>query len=568
MHRTRRYPRLCAVVLASTLLSSATRAQLNPRTPADLVIKGGRIITLDEARPEVSALAVLGDRILALGGYEDVKIHVGDDTRILDMEGLFVTPGWIEGHGHFLGIGDAAQQLDLMGVRSWNEVVDLVEDAVKRARPGEVIRGRGWHQEKWAEVPIGAVEGLPTHHSLSEVSPDNPVILRHASGHATFANKKAMEICGIGEDTADPDGGQLVRDSFGLPIGVFRETAASLLRRAEMNAPPPDLKRLVELADRECLSKGITSFQDAGTSLGMARELGELADTGVLETRVWMMIRAGKEQLARDIPTLGRRKYGAGMLTIGGIKHSLDGALGSHGAWLLEPYADMPDSSGLNTVSIETVEASANLCVEHDLQLCIHAIGDRANREVLDIFEATFERLGDGVARRWRIEHSQHLHPDDIPRFGELGVVASMQGIHCTSDAPWVLRRLGPERAESGAYMWRALIDSGALVTNGSDAPVEDVDPLASFHASVTRRLQDGTRFFPEQCMTRMEALRSYTVNCAMAAFEEDIKGTLAVGKYADLTVFDTDLLACEEEELLEAEVAYTIVGGQVLYAR
>ena len=550
------------------LLAFPAAAQLRPRDPADLVLRGGRIVTLDPERPEVEAVAVRGDRILALGSYDEVKPHVGDETRVMDLAGLFTTPGWIEGHGHFLGIGDAAQQLDLMAVRSWTEVIELVEAAIRTAKPGEVIRGRGWHQEKWDEVPAGAVEGLPTHHSLSEVSPDNPVILRHASGHATFANKKAMELCGIGKDTPDPDGGQLVRDSFGMPIGVFRETAASLLRRAEMNAPPPDLARLVELADRECLSKGITSFQDAGTSLRRARELGELADAGKLQTRVWMMIRASKEALARDIPGLGRRKYGAGRLTIGGIKHSLDGALGSHGAWLLRPYADMPESSGLNTVSIETVEASAELCAEHDLQLCIHAIGDRANREVLDIFEATFRRLNDGVGRRWRIEHAQHLHPDDIPRFGKLGVVASMQGIHCTSDAPWVLRRLGPERAKSGAYMWRALIDSGALVTNGTDAPVEDVDPLASFYASVTRKLADGTPFYAEQCMTRQEALESYTINCALAAFEEDVKGSLAVGKYADFTVFSHDLLECEEGDLLGAEVVHTIVGGEVLYSR
>jgi predicted amidohydrolase YtcJ len=280
------------------------------------------------------------------------------------------------------------------------------------------------------------------------------------------------------------------------------------------------------------------------------------------------MLREPVERLERRLAEGYRvHRYADARLTVGGVKRSIDGALGPHGAWLLEPYADMPESAGLNTTPVEDVEACADLCARHDLQLCVHAIGDRANREVLDVYQAAFEEHGRGPERRWRIEHAQHLHPDDIPRFAKLGVVAAMQGVHCTSDAPWVMARLGPERAEEGAYVWRALLDSGAVIANGTDAPVEDVDPLASFYASVSRRLADGTPWYPEQCMTRLEALRSYTLDAAWAAFEEDIKGSLVPGKLGDVTVLSKDILTCPVEEIREARVLYTIVGGEVAYA-
>jgi predicted amidohydrolase YtcJ len=259
-------------------------------------------------------------------------------------------------------------------------------------------------------------------------------------------------------------------------------------------------------------------------------------------------------------------------LTVRGIKRSIDGALGSHGAWLLEPYADLAASAGLNTVPIDEVEACARLALEHDVQLCVHAIGDRANRETLDIFERFLPEGPDGEGGkadlRWRVEHAQHIHPDDLPRFAQLGVIAAMQGVHCTSDAPWVLRRLGPERAESGAYMWRDLLDSGAVVTNGTDAPVEDLDPIASYYSTVTRKRSDGMVFFPDQRMTRMEALRSYTIACAYSAFEEDLKGSLEPGKLADVVVLSRDILACPDDEILGARVDLTVVGGEVLFQR
>lgn len=534
---------------------------------ADLVLTGGRVVTLDEERPEVRALAITNGRISALGSVAEVQRKVGPATRVIELEGRLAIPGFIEGHGHFLGVGDARLQLDLMSVGSWDEVVALVAEAVQQVEPGVLIRGRGWHQEKWTRVPEPNVDGLPFHDALSRVSPDNPVVLTHASGHATFANRRAMEMSGIDADTPDPAGGQIVRDGDGNPIGVFRETASRLLGAASARARRPDARRQAAMAQAECLAKGVTSFQDAGSSFEDARLYRELADAGELHVRLWVMLRESNARLERLFPEARVVDHADHRLTVRAFKRSLDGALGSHGAWLLEPYTDLPSSVGLNTVPLDDLARTAELALQLDAQLCVHAIGDRANREVLDLYERTWaERELKGRGLRWRVEHAQHLHPDEIPRFAELGVVASMQGVHCTSDAPWVLTRLGAERAEAGAYVWRQLLDSGALVTNGTDAPVEDVDPIASFYATVTRRLPDGSVFYPEQRLTRLEALRSFTLSCAEAAFEEEHKGSLSVGKLGDVVVLTRDILDCAEDQIPAAQVRYTIVGGEVLY--
>lgn len=536
--------------------------------PPTLILTGGRVVAVDDAGTEAEAIAIAGDRVLVLGSEEEILALAGDGTRVVDLDGRLAIPGFIEGHGHFLGVGDSAMQLDLRGARTWDEIVAMVAAAARELPPGTLIRGRGWHQEKWTTAPDGAVEGLPRHDALSAVSPEHPVILTHASGHATFANALAMRLAGIDADSVDPEGGEIVRDASGSPIGALRETASGLLRAVYLRARPRDPEEMARFAAAECLRKGVTSFQDAGSSFEDAELLARMARAGALDVRVWMMLREPVAELRERLPAAKVTGVGGHRFTVGGIKRSIDGALGSHGAWLLQPYADLPASAGLNTVPVEDVEACAALALEHGLQLCVHAIGDRANREVLDLYERFFAAHPDRTDLRWRIEHAQHLHPADVPRFGALGVIPAMQGVHCTSDAPWVLRRLGEERAESGAYLWRALLDSGAVVTNGTDAPVEDVDPLVSFRASVTRRLPDGSTFFPGQRMTRMEALRSYTLSNAYAAFEEDLKGSLEPGKLADVVVLSTDVLACPEDELADAHVDLTVVGGQVLYER
>lgn len=540
---------------------------------ADLVLRNGKIATVDENFGEVEALAVRGDRILAVGTNIDIDRYIGSRTKVIDLAGRRAIPGFIEGHGHFTSLGSSKLNLDLMNVQNWDEVIAIVKKAVDEAKPGEWILGRGWHQEKWNRTPPGSVEGFPTHALLSAISPNNPVCLTHASGHACFFNANAMALAEVNANTEDPQGGEILRDAGGQPIGVFRERAANLVLRvrAAQGDTDPDhrrarLRRVVELADKECLSKGITSFQDAGSSLATIDGLKELVAEGVIGTRLWVMIRDSNEALAANLHRYKMIGVGDNHLTVRAIKRSIDGALGSRGAWLLQPYTDLPSSSGLNTASVESVTETARLAVKHDFQLCVHAIGDRANREVLDIFEQTFARHPKLQDLRWRIEHAQHVHRDDIPRFAQLGVIASMQAIHCTSDAPYVIARLGAHRAEEGAYVWQKFMQSGAVVTNGTDAPVEDVSPIASYYASVSRRSKDGSVFFPKQRMSRWKALKSYTINCAYSAFEEHIKGSLTPGKLADIVVLSNDILTCPQEQIPDTTVDYTIVGGTILY--
>jgi len=536
---------------------------------ADLVLRGGKIVTVDPAKPEAEALAVSADRIVAVGTVEEIEAYIGAATQVIDLEDRLAIPGFIEGHDHFLGIRDAKLQLRLKGTRNWNEIVAMVSEAVGKSEPGEWIRGGGWHQGKWDVLPQPSVEGFPIHHSLSQVSPDNPVVLRHASGHASFANAVAMELAGVTAETPDPPGGEILRDGDGNPIGVFRETAQRLI------APPGDSDRSLgrkraELATAECLSKGITSFQDAGSSFETIDLFRELAEEGELNLRLWVMVRGLNEELAEKLARYRIVEVADHRLTVRAIKRAIDGALGPRGAWLLKPYSDLPESTGLNTSTVEDIEETARLAMEHDFQFCVHAIGDRANRETLDLFERTFQANSDraGEDLRWRVEHAQHLHPDDIPRFAELGVIASMQGIHCTSDAPWAKARLGEKRNEEGSYVWQSLLQTGAIVTNGTDAPVEDVDPIASFYATVSRKLGDGSFFYANQRMRRDEALRSYTLSAAYAAFEEDIKGSLSPGKLADITVLSKNIMSIPEDEISTTEVLYTIVCGKVMYRK
>jgi predicted amidohydrolase YtcJ len=535
---------------------------------ADLVLRNGKVVSVDPTVPDGEAVAVRDGRILAVGTDAEMDAYIGSDTEVIDLAGQLAIPGFIDSHVHFSGIGTSKLQLNLMDVANWDEVVEMVAAAVAEAEPGELITGRGWHQEKWDRVPEPNVDGLPFHHSLSAVSPENPVILRHASGHATYANALAMEMSGIDAGTPDPPGGEIVRDAQGNPIGVFREYAGRLLGPAQANATPPDPREVMRLADAEVLSKGITSVHDAGVGFETIDLYKSMIDAGELGVRMNAMIRLPNEELRARFPEYKTDNYGDHNLRVSTIKISIDGALGPHGAWLLEPYEDLPTSSGLNTAPVPDVEEAARIAAELDLQLAVHAIGDRANRESLDIMEATFQDFGGISDRRWRIEHSQHLHPDDISRFGALGVIPSMQGIHCTSDAPYVLERLGARRAEEGAYVWQKLMATGATIPNGTDAPVEDVDPIPGYYATVSRVLKDGSVFFPDQRMSRMEALESYTINGAYASFEEDIKGSLTPGKLADITVLSRDILTIPEEEIPATEVVYTIVGGEVKYRR
>lgn len=544
--------------------------------PADLVLTNGHIATVDSARPTAEAIAVRGDRVVALGTVAEIKPYIGQKTDVIDMAGRFAMPAFTESHAHFMGVGEAKLNLELMKVRNWDEIVAKVADAAKKAQPGEWILGRGWHQEKWDKRPVGAVEGFPTHELLSKAAPNNPVFLTHASGHATIANAKAMELAGVTRKTPNPPGGEILKDRTGNPIGVFRERASGLVGKAlaearAKRAPEQveaDAVREVEMADREYISKGIVSVHDAGVGFETVDLYKKLAEQGKLNVRLYVMLSESAAKLAESGSKYRMIDAANGHLTVRTIKRLMDGALGSRGAWLLEPYADMPTSTGLNTVAPEEMQDTVRFAIENGFQVSTHAIGDRANRETLNVYEETFKAHPDKKDVRWRIEHAQHINAADIPRFGSLGVIAAMQGIHCTSDAPYVLARLGAPRAEEGAYAWQKLMKSGAVIANGTDAPVEETDPLPGYYALVTRKQKNGEVFYGDQRMTREEALEAYTLNGAYAAFEEKTRGSLAPGKFADITVLSADITKVPEEAIQKAEVLYTIVGGKVRYKK
>jgi predicted amidohydrolase YtcJ len=563
-----------AVVL---IVTSGRSLLAEEQSPPDLVLRNGVVVTVDADQSSAESLAMRGGRIVAVGNDATIKLLIGPQTRVIDLAGRLAVPGFIEGHGHLTGLGEARMSLDLSQARDWEQVVALVAAAARQAPVGRWIIGDGWHQGRWDRPPQPSIEGYPLHDALSRATPDHPVLLKHATGHMCFANARAMQSAGIDRETSDPEGGTILRDKSGNPTGAFRESAQDAIYRANARSQSSrsraereiETRRAIELAVDECLAKGVTSFQDAGSSFSTIDLFKQLADERKLKLRLWVMVRGeSAERLEELLPAYRLIGYGDNRLTVRAIKRMVDGALGSHGAWLFQPYDDLPGSTGLVVESLDSIREAARLAVKHDYQLCTHAIGDRANHEILELYDVVFRSQSGPKDRRWRIEHAQHVAPADFHRFAELGVIASMQGNHATSDGPFVVARLGRERGATESYAWRSLLDHGAVVINGTDAPVEDVNPILSFHASVTRRMRDGRQFFPEQCMTRMEALRSYTRDAAYAAFEEDVKGTLTVGKLADVVVLSKNVLTIPAEEIPEARVDYTVVGGQVVYER
>ena len=565
LHRT-------ALVAATFLAAPAAIAQT-----ATLALINGHVVTVDSAKPEAEAVAIAGERILAVGTNEEIRRHIGTTTRVMDVGGRLVIPGFIEGHGHLLGLGDTRRKLDLTTARTWDEIVARVAAATRSVPRGTWVIGYGWHQEKWDRTPTPSVEGYPVHAALSAASPDHPVLLEHASGHASFVNGVALRLAGITDATRNPAGGEIVRDPTGAASGVLRESAQDLADSAIARARAgstraqreAEWRQLVELAGADALAKGVTSFHDAGASFDQIDVFRKMADERKLPLRLYSMVRF--EPLARMDSLLGRYRmigHGGGFLTVRTIKRQVDGALGSHGAWLLEPYADLPRSTGLALEQPASLERVAALATKHGYQLATHAIGDRANREVLDVYRKAARAGADGSSLRWRIEHAQHVEPADVAAFKRLGVIASMQGIHTISDAPWLAGKLGRERAERESYLFRSLWDAGVVVTNGTDAPVEDVNPIPSFYGMVARVAKDGRVFVPAQRLTRAEALRAYTLNNAYASFQERELGSLTPGKYADVVVMSKDIMRIPEREIPSAQVDYTIVAGTLRYRR
>lgn len=539
---------------------------------ADMIIHNGTIYTMNDLMPTTESVAIRNGKIIALGKYRDLDDLITPRTKIINLNGAMMTPGLIEGHGHFYGLGLAKMQLDLSTAESYAELVSMVADAIDRSTPGEWILGRGWHQSKWSDKADSFIKGFQTHDSLSKISPNNPVWLKHASGHAGFANQKAMDIAGVSSETEFGFGGEIIKDLSGNPTGVFNERAQGLIsKHVDTNLGKDSDLRAIELAVKTCLENGITSFHDAGTGNKTITTLRSAIDKKLLKVRVYAMLTSRDTSLLNQWykkgPEIGT---GNDFLTIRSIKLNADGALGSRGAWLIDEYTDRPGHFGMATQSMDYVYKVAKNGIQNGFQVNSHAIGDRANREILDQYEKVFNEFPKlSKDHRWRIEHAQHIDPKDIPRFGSLKVIASIQGIHMSSDRPWAINRLGQKRIVESAYVWRDLINHGAILINGSDVPVEPIDPIASFYASTTRKTLKGlpsSGYEPEQKMTRIEAMKSYTINAAYGAFEEKLKGSIEIGKYADFAVFSQNLITVPDDKILETKILYTIVNGKIEY--
>ncbi len=561
--------------MALLLAACGSESDVDQHPQADLLLINGNIRTVDDQRPLVQALAVSGDRIAALGNNEALSAWRGEQTQVIDLQGKTAIPGFIEGHGHYTSFGDSLMTLDFRYADSFDAIVAMVADAAKETPAGEWIVGRGWHQDKWKTQPVPSVEGLPLHDKLSAATPDHPVMLIHTSGHAVFVNQKAMTLAELDGKTVPPDGGEIVLTDDGRPIGMMRESAQDLFRAAfarhqslRSNAAiEAEMRRKVKLAGEESLRHGITSFQDLGTRFAEVDLLKTMADEGNLPVRLWMAFEEQAADMQGRLADYRMIGYGNNFLTVRAIGEKvLDGALGTHGGWLLEPYTDLPRSHGLNVVPIAEIEASARLAMQHDYQLAIQGIGDRAYRELLNIYAAEFARHPDKTDLRWRIEHAQVIHPVDVQRTVELDVIPAVQGIFACSDGPWVEERLGPQRTAERGYIFNTLYEAGAVPTNGTDPPVDEISPIASFHCSVTRQLPDGSYFQPDEVYTREVALYSYTMGNAIAAFEDGIKGSLTPGKLADITVLSQDLITVPDDDIMDTEIVMTILGGKVVY--
>ena len=528
---------------------------------ADLVVTNARIYTSDVNRPVVEALAVRGGRIAFVGSNRGVLALAGPRTERLDLAGKTVITGMVDAHAHLLNLGLALRTVDLVGTRFYEEVIARVVERARTARPGEWIRGRGWDQNDWADTRF------PTHAALSRAVPNNPVYLTRVDGHAALVNAKALELAQVTAATPDPTGGRFIRDSANNPTGVLVDAAQGVVGRVVPAPSRTELREQTLAAIAEANRWGLTGIHDAGVGPEGIAVYEELAKEGRYDLRNYVMVRSSDSVLDAFMRRGPQNGLYSGRLWIRAIKITADGALGSRGAALLEPYSDDPGNLGLITTPPERIKSVAVRALRAGFQVNVHAIGDRANRTVLDEFSEAFTQVP--VAdHRFRIEHAQILRYQDIPRFAELDVIPSMQGSHQTSDMYWVPNRLGWARAQ-GAYAWRSLLNTGVVIPNGSDFPVEAVNPLISFHSFFTR--QDVDNFppggwMPEQRTTRQEALLSITLWPAYAAFMETESGSLSTGKYADFVVLDRDIMTVAPEEVLGTRVVMTVLGGKTVY--
>ncbi len=538
--------------------ASAPRSAL-PATsaPADLVVVNARVYTADDARPLVDAFAVRNGRIVFTGSVREARSLAGPRTEIVDAAGRTVIPGMVDAHAHFSGLAQTLSIVDLVGVTSVEELIARVKARVATAPRGTWIQGRGWDQNRFAD---GA---FPTHETLSAAVPDHPVYLVRVDGHAAFVNARAMQLAGLTATSADPDGGRILKSESGEPTGILIDRAQGLVSRVIPAPSTAETRKALLDAQRVMFGWGLTGVHDAGAGRATIELYDEMARTSDLRLRLYAMIADDSAAIAHFFARGPQSALHDGRLWVRAIKLYSDGALGSRGAALLEPYSDDAGNNGLLVSPPAHIREVAEAALQRGFQVNSHAIGDRGNRIVLDAFEAALAKhpVAD---HRFRIEHAQILHYADIPRFAQLGVIPSMQASHQTSDMYWAGKRLGPERL-LGAYAWRSLLNTGVIIPNGSDFPVEFVNPLISFHAAVAR--QDANDYpvggwFPDQRMTRDEALKSMTLWPAYAAFQEQELGSLTPGKRADFVMLDQDIMRVPAELVLSTKVLATFVGG------
>lgn len=556
----RKSPLLLGICL---LLLSACQ-EIPPRT----LIYNGNIYTAYEKLPTVEALVLEGETIIFAGTLDDASTLLNPaKTDTLDLAGKTVIPGFVESHGHFMGMGRSSFTLDLRKAKTFEEMVQMIADTAAARPEGSWIIGRGWHQDKWSDAPQ-LIDGQPVHTAISAISPIHPVVLTHASGHSILVNAKALEVAGIDQTTTIGEEGEIYHFSDGLPTGLLAEGAMGLVRRHIPEPSEAEEEAALQAAIDRCLREGVTSFQDAGADQAEIDRFASFYDAGKLPVRLSVMLSGGDTALLHDWykrgPIIGDE------FSVRAIKLYSDGALGSRGAWLLEEYTDRPGHFGNPIIPIEEIGEIAKEGLTYGFQVCTHAIGDRANQEVLNAYQAAFEsaeKPGEDV--RFRIEHAQHLNQEDIPRFAELGVIASMQGIHMSSDRPWAIDRLGRLRIIQGAYMWKALKESGAVVINGTDVPVEPLNPMAGYYALVTRKTLAGQPeggYEPDQKLSRLEALTAYTRDGAYGSFREGITGSLLSGMKADFLILSNDITECAESEIMSTKVLQTWIDGKALY--
>jgi predicted amidohydrolase YtcJ len=550
----------------SLALAAGLAAPLPARAQAaDLVVTNARIYTVDSLRPTAQAMAVRAGRVVWVGAAAGVAPYRGPRTRVVDLAGRTVIPGMIDAHAHLFGLGQSLRAVDLTGTRSYDEVVRRVAERAGTLPKGTWVTGRGWDQNDWPD------QRFPTHEALSRAVPDHPVLLQRVDGHASLANAAAMRAAGLTTATPDPDGGRVLRDASGAPTGVLVDNAQGLVDRRVPGPTRAQMREIALAAVKEANRWGLTGVHEAGVGRDVIETYSALARQGSFTLRNYVMVSGSDEAALRYYFARGPQSaLYDGRLWIRAVKLYADGALGSRGAALIAPYSDDTTNRGLLVTPAPRLRDVARRAYAAGFQVNVHAIGDQANRTALDVIEAAVRAAPRARDHRFRVEHAQVLDSADVPRFAQLGAIPSMQASHQTSDMPWAEQRLGPERVK-GAYAWRSLLNTGVVVPNGSDFPVEQVNPLLSFHAAFTRQdpeNQPSGGWRPEQRMTRDEALKSMTIWPAYAGFQEKLLGSLAPGKYADFVVLDRDIMQVPANDVLATNVLATWVGGRVVYER